>query len=171
MSADLRLRFDVTSEEVSTRALREASREGFFAVGQYWDRHFKMRHFETGAEDLYHYQARTPAYLARKKRGWIRRGGQRYPVPGGGLLPLVYSGDTRAAVRQRLYPRAYPTRVTLQLPTPRYIRIRPYKLKHPPLGDELTRTTRQESDELQALYQRVTESKLNRNREQRRARM
>ena len=162
MSDALRMRFDVQAAEVSGRKLRAFSREAFGEVGYQWDEQFKMRHFEQGAENQYSYKPRSPKYLARKKGGFISgRGGSRYPIPGGGQLPIVYTGATRSAVRQRLFPRTYPTRVTISLPTPSYVRMRPYKRNAPSLGEELTAVTDTEYSDLEATYQRIVEGRIN----------
>jgi hypothetical protein len=74
-----------------------------------------MRHFEPGAAARYGYQARAAKYQASKNRHVDR--GSRHHSPDA-KSPLIFKGALRAAVRQNHQPRAFPTRVTVNMPTP-----------------------------------------------------
>lgn len=118
------------------------------AVGVAWDRWFKMRHFAADARTRYNYAPRTAAHRRRKER----RG-----IPG--FLDLVYGGHTRAQVASPQIPRAFPTRVSIVMPTPAWVQMRPdpRKRRAPNLGEELTRVTPDEAAELEQVYEDVTE--------------
>jgi hypothetical protein len=131
---------------VGQRTWRDIAKAGMFAVGVAWDKYFKMRHFDPGAASRYGYKPRTAAHKRRKaKRG--------LPV----WLDLVFSGDTRRDVARLQIPRAFPTRVTITMPTARYVQMRPYKRDAPALGDELTRVAADEADALAQVFVDVTE--------------
>jgi hypothetical protein len=120
------------------------------AVAEAWDKVFKMKHFEEAAAARYHYAPRTAKYTARKLR-------QKNET-----RPLVYSRETYNAARQKAFGRAFPTRVTMQLPTPSYIQMVPRPKKeggqHPPMGDEITRTTPEEVEALETVYRNTVEA-------------
>ena len=133
---------------VGQRSWREIAKSGMLAVGLYWDRVFKMRHFAADAKSRYNYAPRTKGYMRRK---------QRRGVPG--FLDMVFSGDTRRDMSRLQVPRAFPTRVTIPLATASYVQMRPdpRNRKAPNLGEELTRVTAEELQELESVFASVTE--------------
>lgn len=134
--------------DVSGRAWREAHRAGWYAVGTYHDKEVQTRKFDADAERRYGYQPRSARYLARKKR----IGQRSYKIKEGGERLLVASGMTRTAVLRRQYPRPFPTRVTLDIPTPSYVQMRPRRANMPAMGVELTSITAAEQTSMEAVF-------------------
>lgn len=139
MGADLRLIFKVTPDDVPTRRMEMISRDAMYLVGELWEQRYKPLHFGPGASAKYRYRQRSREYQDRKYRKFGHR------------EVMVWSGLTKASVLQKLYPRAYPTRVRVDLPTPSYIRMVPRGGK-PALGDELTRTNYGEDKYLEKVW-------------------
>jgi hypothetical protein len=160
------LRFAITTDkpdDVSGRAWREAQRAGWYAVGVYHDEIVQPRKFEPGAAERYGFAERSPRYLARKKR--IAKAS--WKVKDGGETPLVFGGMTRTAVLRKQFPRAFPTRVTLSIPTPSYVQMRPRKANMPAMGVELTSVTEDEQREMEGVFVRAAEAFLERQAERR----
>jgi hypothetical protein len=135
---------------ISKRAQTRIAKASNMAVGQHWDANFKMRHFDAVAQQQYGYKPRSAGYLRRKARA----SGKTWRVKGKPDQDMVYSGQTLQDVRQRQMPRAFPTRVTITMPTPSYVQMRPNpKFRDAPnLGEELTRVSPPEVEELTTVY-------------------
>jgi hypothetical protein len=133
---------------VTIRAQRQIGKAAHLAVGQQWDAEFKMRHFEPGAAQRYGYKARSAKYLARKERA----SKATWRVKGTRDQDLVYSGQTMQTVKNTQRPRPFPSRVTIDMPTPSYVSMRPDPRFRdaPNLGEELTTVS---PDEVQSLTQ------------------
>lgn len=131
--------------EIPVRRMDSISREAMFNVGAQWNASYKGMHFAPGAAARYSYQPRKESYNRRKKKRT------------GHTTPLIYSGRTKSDVMGPIFPRATPRRVRAMLPTQAYIRIRSMR-GHPPMGDELTRTTLDETEQLSKTYHDVMES-------------
>ena len=140
------INIDEVFADVSVRARRDIGRAAHQAVGEQWDREFKLRHFEPGAAQRYGYKARSAKYLARKERAH----NATWRVKGGADQDMVYTGQTLQTVKNRQRPRAFPTRVTIDMPTPSYVSMRPDpRFRNAPnLGEELTAVS---PDEVAAL--------------------
>jgi len=163
-----KIAFAITTDQpddISDRGWRTALIAGWFAVGEYHDRVVQPRKFESGAAERYGYQPRSAKYLARKKRiaqhSWrVKDGGQR---------EIVYSGMTRTRVLLRQYPKAFPTKVWVDLPTPSYIQMRPNRTgsrrNMPALGQELVSITADEQTAMEAAFQQAVEERLTEIRE------
>ncbi len=161
--------------DFTVRGRREIAKAASMAVGLYWDEKLKPLHFEPDAATKYHYTQRTEAYLKRKQGfrrdpqtgqwvpggGMLLRGpgGQRFRAVHGGTRLLVLRGELRRAVMRKHIPRAFPSRVTIDIPGPRYLNMRanPRRRSAPNLGEEVTRTTPAEVRELQAVYEQAAE--------------
>lgn len=146
------IRFALTLEkplDITVRGWREILKTAWRAVGDYWEEHFKMRHFGPDAPGRYGYKYRSVNYLRKK---W--RYGALFPwsIHDSGQTLLVYHGKLRAAVRPRHAPRAFPSRVTVEIPGPRYLQMTPRQSGRPNLGEELTRITDEEKAELEAVW-------------------
>jgi hypothetical protein len=150
-------------EDISGRAWRRALVAGWFAVGVYHDETVQPRKFQPGAASRYGYQDRSPKYLERKQRG----GAATWRIKDGGRTPLVYSGVTRTRVLSRQLPRAFPTRVWVQIPTPPYIQMRPDRRRWnmPAMGVELTSVTADEIREMEKIFLEAVEAQLNTERD------
>jgi len=164
-----KLAFQITTDQpadISARGWRRALVAGWFAVGVYHDEVVQPRKFEPGAEQRYQYQARSKKYLERKQRG----GEATWKIKDGGRTPLVYSGVTRTRTLARQLPRAFPTRVWVDIPTPPYIQMRPDRRRWnmPAMGVELTSVTPDEIREMEKIFIAAVEAQLNKERETRR---
>lgn len=63
--------------------LREIVREQMFKMGEYWHKHFRLRHFHASAFQLYRYTPRSKKYQWRKLKKGL------------GNNPLVFKGVSR----------------------------------------------------------------------------
>lgn len=137
------IRIEVEGEVgLPIRGQRYARRMAFGEIGREWSNNMLPDHFNRNQQQKYRYRNRTEKYLKRKKRA-ARRG----QVKGGGVTDLVYSGRTRDSVSGWNRVRAFPSRATVTLNTPKYIRTR-YKPGRPNLANELTTVTPTEVREL-----------------------
>lgn len=160
--------FEITSDQpddVSGRAWRKALVAGWFAIGTWHDAVVQPRKFQPDAATRYKYQPRSPRYLARKKRIAARS----WRIKDGGERELVYKGITRTIVLRRQYPRAFPTRVWVELPTPSYIQMRPKRGRWdmPAMGVELTSIASDEYSEAETVFLEAAERSLQTTRERR----
>jgi hypothetical protein len=158
---------DGLKESVSARRWREANKLAYYDVGMEFEQSIKPTKFTEQARSLYNFKPRSPKYLKRKVNGFVRRrGGQRYPVPNGGRLDLVYTGRLRAAIMQPHFPRVTPTRVTIRYATPRsdqgfdYVQMRPFRSNHPNLGQELLSVTAEQLRRLESIYHATVENEV-----------
>ena len=149
--------------DVTVRAFRDLLKGAWQAVGEWWDKEIKPRHLDADAADRYGYQPRKDFTLKRKAA--IAKHSPR--VLYGGKRPLIWSGRTREAVLLTQIPRAFPTRMTIEMPTPKYVQMNPKKPSHPNLGEELTRLTPDELAQAELLWVVTFLILLQRYREQR----
>lgn len=130
--------------DFSKRGWREALRGAMRAAAEHWHAAIMPRHFERSARGRYGYQPRTAKYQRRKMFSGAARSG----------LDLVYSGRARESAMRRPLIRAYPTRARLDLLVPPYIKMKPdprgRRKAAPAMGDEMTRVTFEEAEELAA---------------------
>jgi hypothetical protein len=137
----IKLTFD-RPPDFSNRGWKEVLRGAMRAAAEHWHAEMLPRHFERSARERYGYQPRTAAYQRRKIRSGRATGG----------VDLVYSGLSRDSALKPPRIRAYPSRARLELLVPPYIKMRPdprgRRRAAPAMGDELTRVTYQESQEL-----------------------
>ena len=117
--------------------MRATVRRGMFAMAREWHRKFVPAHFRRGAERIYGYKKRGTVYAKQKSRR--------------GKMPLSWSGQTRARARALFHVTGSATRVRGKFFLPRYVSMKPrtttlkgkrYEL--PPVGAELTTTTKRE---------------------------
>ncbi len=161
----MRLYFEVTDQrppDVSIRRWRTFNRDAMAEVGNLYDDVFKMRHFEPGASSRYGYRPRTPAHIARKAKAVARNS---FTVSPDANRDLIFSGALRKAVKMKHLPRAFPTRVTVNMPTPSYAQMKPRRPNMPNLGDEIVRVTNDEMGEMERAYKASLEHDLNSYRE------
>ena len=149
--------------DISKRGWREALRAGWRAVGEVYEEEVKPRKFDPDASERYGYKPRSEKYL-RKKR---KRAKYSWRVKNGGERLLVYSGVTRTAVMRTHRPRAFPTRVTIDIAAPSYIQMRPRNANRPNMGEELTSMTADEIQQAERVFEATVERALARLREKR----
>ena len=136
------------SSGASKRAVDRALKRMWEEVGKYWQEHMLPRHFERGAAGRYGYQPRSKKHKQRKARSF-RKGVAQAPD-----IDLLMTGRSRADLSRPAAIRAYPTRFSLTMRADRsYFSMRPYKSRHPAMGEEVTRVTPQENAELARLAQ------------------
>lgn len=152
--------------DVGQHTWRRLSKAAMLAVGLFFEREIKSRKFTKAAETVDRHKPRSPGYLKRKNKPYrlIRDAatGRLRPIPNpaGGQPNLIATGETRRAVMRPHLPRAFPTRVTIDFPTPRYVQMRPYRRNAPNLGAEILAVTRDEIRQLGEVYQQSIESEL-----------
>jgi hypothetical protein len=134
-------------------------------VGEYWNTHYKPKHFEAYAARRYRYSRRSTKYQAQKEKqaargsrvlvadaGKYRETGQyegRDTVKLGGRRDLVRSGLLMEQILRRPIMRIYPTRFTITMPTSRPRRPR---LSRIDLHEEITRVIDEERTGLSAKW-------------------
>jgi len=116
----------------SSRALTRISRALHESLGEFWHKTLLPSHFTDRAAARYGYQPRTFKHRRRK-----RREGKRD-------IPLVYTGTMERLLTQYAQIRAYPSRFSVTMIGPRYVRMRPARPSMPNLGDEATRVDAQD---------------------------
>ena len=129
---------DITSDpdiETLARRVPRLMKFAFERTAMYWHKKMLPRHFERKAKRKYHYQPRRRRYQHRKQ-AFAKRDRK---IQKGGRSPIVYSGLTEALAEGRGVIRAYPTRVRLRMPSPRYVTPRPKDPSKPNLHDEILR--------------------------------
>lgn len=141
--------------EVSKRAWSAATKAGFAAAGKLWHRVMLPQHFKPGAGMKYGYRPRSTKYLEAKLRA-----GKSGRAVDGGRSPLVYTGLMRDLLTNHPIYRAYPTRVTVRMPGPRYVGMRVFKANQPNKAAELTKVTPGEKRDLAAVIKRTIVAEL-----------
>lgn len=157
----MRLYFHILDDrppDVGIRKFREISRDGMAEVGNLYETAFKMRHFEEGASSRYGYRPRTEGHKKKKARAVARRS---FKISPDANRDLIMSGALRRAVGMRHVARAYPTRVTVTMPTPSYAQMKPKRGNMPNLGAEITAVTGDEYAQMQKVYHDSVEHDLN----------
>lgn len=122
------------------RAVHASAKFAHQKMGELWHRKFLPQHFGPNAGARYGYQQRTPGYMQRKVPGkstWrnrmaVRSGSGMFnfsmfkqtwrdTIEGGPNDFNVYTGALRRIMSKNPSFRAYPTRVTIDMPTLPYI--------------------------------------------------
>lgn len=85
--------------------------KGYQRGGEFWVEQCLPRHFQEGAEFVYHYRKRTTKYLEQKKKKV------------GHQMPLVYSGDLREAVIQGHRVHASRRALAVVMQAPGYVKF------------------------------------------------
>jgi len=150
--------------DISIRRWRTFTRDAMSEVGNLYDQAFKMRHFEAGAAARYGYRPRTAAHIAKKAK-LVARGS--FQISPDANRDLIMSGLLRRAINQRHIARAFPTRVTVNMPTPNYAQMTPRRPNMPNLGAEIVAVSSDEYDQMQTVHHISIETDLNTYREPR----
>lgn len=163
----MRIYFHTQDETLDIRGFNNASKAAMFDVGMVFEQEVKPTKFEQPAERVYFFQPRSPLYVKIQEE--IGKRSYRTKLVGGRKASLVSSGITRTAVKRPSVPRASAWRVTVALPTPSYIKMRPNQAGQPNLGEELTSVTDQHVRTMERRYLQRLESEVQQ-RVERRAR-
>jgi len=131
--------------DFSQRGWKEVLRGAMRAAAEHWHAEMLPRHFMQSARERYGYQPRTAGYQ-RSKVHAVMSGKAK------SACDLILSGLTQQSAMQRPLIKAFPTRARLDLLVPPYIQMRPNprgkRKAAPAMGDELTRVTYDEAEEL-----------------------
>lgn len=146
----------------SIRAWRAAMTLAHDAQGQYWHKHMLKEHFKRESRSKYGYKQRSEKYLKRKKYGKVKGIKAKYK----GEVDLVATGALEDAVRGFATFRAFPSRVTVAMNGPSYIRIN-YRANRPHLSNEITAVVPDEIKTLEAVLDGVVTPMMNRSGETR----
>lgn len=132
------------SQDASRRAVDRALKRMWEELGRHWQQVFLPSHFDPQMQEVYGYQQRSAKYRKYKRHVLFPKGRAAEPE-----TDLVRSGRSRADLMRPAAIRAFPTRFSLTMrASADYFQMRPYKSKHPPMGEEATRVTGAENDEL-----------------------
>jgi len=146
---------------MSVRAYKEATRKGFKALGEYWFENMLDSHFEPGAERKYNYRPRSADWIKGKTRGAAKEKN----INGGAHVANVWTGRMRDALTRYTRVRAFPTRATLIMVGPPYIKTRHKpESNQPNKAAEVTRVTTRQSRELSRVLRATVEKEFNRHR-------
>ena len=138
----------MTTEElpidIVVRARRKILRKANEEIGWMWWRKYLRMHFRRGAAQRYGYKPRSAGYR-RKKRHAARTG--RIPRKAESN-DLVYSGETERAATSNADVRGFPSRASVKMTTPSYVRDGRPRRNQPWLAEEIKRTTEAEGRDL-----------------------
>jgi len=130
------LHVDVTGyrlDELAVRGQRSVLKSTMGKMASRWSSKYLALHFKSGNDRRYGYKRRSAA-TRKRKRQLAARG----VVVAGGLVPLLHSGDLqRQVMASRFAVKEFPTRATIKLQGPNYLRIRP-RSGRPNLAEEIT---------------------------------
>ena len=156
---------EIDAPWVSKRRRTRIMRESFNRMGRQWQTRFKKQHFTSRARSKYNYRQRDSRYKRRKQRlakeGIVEKGGRQ---------DLVFSGLTERLVMAYHRVRAFPTRATIAMPLPRYVKMVPKNASNPNLGAEITRVSAQEERTLTNLQDKFITDEMNKPAPKRRRR-
>lgn len=146
----MRLAFTISYEpdmdDLSKRGVVRVSTQMWAAVGWLYERTFKARHFTESAASRYSYQPRSVKYQERKNKA-VDRGS--FKISPDAKRPLIYKGFGRRDVLRPHIPRSFPTRVTINMPTPSYLQMKPKSASRPNMGEEIVRLASDEYVEME----------------------
>lgn len=120
---DLKMKWrgqDGEQPRLGVRFQRQAFRESFEDVGNYWFRHLLPLHFEPSAFRRYGYQKRSTSWNKRKDK--LKARGK---FVAGSETPNVATGRGREEFTRFSTVRAFPSRVKVVTVGPRYFRFVP----------------------------------------------
>lgn len=153
------IRWKITTDkpaDVTVRGWRQLLTECWAAVGRWWDEVVKPRLFDSHAAAERGWKPRSERYLKQKLRH-----AQKDPrIKEGGTRLMVFSGQTRTDVMRPQFGRAFPTRLTILIPTREYVQMRSKAPNKPNLGEELATLTAGEMAEAAHLWQEQFETRL-----------
>lgn len=133
-------------QEVSIRAHRNMTKAAHRVQGLYWHVNYLPKHFLPSAKTRYRYRRRTMKTTKRKQQ-LAARG----KVQMGGTVDLVWTGRTRERLGEFATLREFPTRVTVRMVGPDYLRTN-YRAHRPNLKGEITATVNEERKQLAKVF-------------------
>lgn len=156
--------------DVARDAWRQMQRNGMRAVGEHWHSTMLPKHFTPQAKHTYSHEPRSAKYLRNKQRL-----AQRGIAIMGGTVDNVFRGTMMNAVKNRAVIRGFPTRCTVYMTGPGYMKSTGFsrsKLKQvsrqPNKIREMLTTTPKEAEELKRILNRTMREQLRQYRGNRR---
>jgi hypothetical protein len=135
---------------------RVMQRAGMSEVGNHWFKEMLPQHFVAGAERKYNHRPRSAKYLAAKKN-MAKRG----RVKLGGVVDNVFSGAAMEAIMGRAVIRGFPTRATVYMYGPDYLKINFRRSSNQPNKKrEILTTIPSEAEILKGILRKFMESQL-----------
>jgi hypothetical protein len=132
--------------DLGPRQLGKYTKAAHQEIGYRWQIDMLPRHFTSAARSIYRHKPRSRKYEQRKRqlagRGLVQEGGN---------VDLVFTGLTKRLMRQRHQVQAFPSRVTIKMLGPSYLRMRPNKSNQPDKAKEITTVTAEEEKKLTAI--------------------
>ncbi len=150
--------------DLRPRQLSKYTKAAHQEVGYRWQIDMLPRHFTPAAASIYRHQRRTAAYLRKKRRlararpDLVREGGQ---------TDLVFTGLLKRLMKRRHQVRAYPSRVTIVMHGPRYLRMQPKNPRHPNKAREILTVLPSERRQLEEVAEKAFERAMQRSRRRR----
>lgn len=139
---------DIRPPGLARDKFRDICRRAFSHVGNYWYKNFFPNHFTTQAKHKYGHQTRSNKYQQKKER-LARRG----VVALGGTVDNVFTGRMARELLSGALIRGFPTRATVTMRGPNYMRIN-FRTNRPKTKRELVTVTDQEMKILLAEFKR-----------------
>lgn len=159
MSIAFSVRIDESHADLfSQRVQNEIHRAAFYEVGKRWQQKWLPRHFNQGNVRRYGYKRRSKSWQRRKQREAQSSG----KVKKGGRVALVYHGDAERLLEKRHAIRAFPTRATINMHGPRYVRMTPRGRNRPTLGKEITTVIDEELQDLNDVAEKALDKAIRR---------
>lgn len=141
---------------------RQMQRNGMRAVGEYWHDKMLPNHFTTQAKNIYDHEPRSNKWKAIKQN--LARRGKAIM---GGMVDNVLTGAMMNAVKSRAVIRGFPTRCTVYMSGPGYMKSTGFSRKklrkvtrQPNKIREMLTTTPREAEELKRVLNRVMREQL-----------
>lgn len=140
---------EIKPPDVSRDKFREICRRAFSHIGHYWYKNFFPEHFTVQAKHKYNHRPRSKKYLEQKQK-LARRG----IAAMGGAVDNVFTGDMARQLLSGAIIRGFPTRATVTMRGPSYMRINFRSGNQPNKKRELVALTREEMRFLLAEFKR-----------------
>lgn len=109
---------EIKPPKMARDKFRDICRRAFSHIGQYWYKNFFPNHFTIAAKRKYGHKDRSSKYRANKEK-LARRG----IVAMGGVVDNVFTGDMARQLLSGSIIRGYPTRATVTMRGPNYMRM------------------------------------------------
>jgi len=151
----IKIEFDPPAETYG-RKLPEVTREAHRRAALHWHAEILPGHFTDYARFRYGHKSRSSRYL-KYKRLYARLG---RGVQDGGRIDLVYSGLTRRKMLRPPAVKAFPSRATLDMHAPSYVKMRPFRRNAPAMGEELVRMNANDLQAVEEVLGRAAEEGL-----------
>lgn len=134
------------------RDLVKMVKTAFTAAVQYWHARQLPIHFDF-RQNRYRFKPRSKKYQREKARRF-----KPLPVIKGGTILLVRSGLLERSLEASHPISAYPTRATIKMPAPSY--VRPRDPRRPKLAEEATMTTTDDERKIIEVFEQTLQKQI-----------